>query len=144
MFMAAFSTYNQIQMSEKDQEKTAFITSQRLYCYRIMPFMLKNTRATYQRLVNQMFSKQIKRNMKVYVDNTLVKSKEEGSHLDDLKETFKTLRQYKMKLNPTKCAFGVSFRKFLGFMVSQRGIEANLEKVKAILEMSSPKIVKEM
>ena len=83
-----------------------------------MPFKLKNTGATYQRLVNQMFSKQIGRNMEVYVDDMLVKSKEEGSHSDDLKETFKTLRQYKMKLNPAKCAFGVSFGKFLGFMVS--------------------------
>ena len=91
-----------------------------------------------------MFSKQIGRSMKVYVNDMLVKSKEEGSHLDDLKETFETLRQYKMKLNPMKCAFGVSSRMFLGFMVSQQGIETNLEKVKAILEMSSPKIVKEV
>ena len=83
-----------------------------------MPFKLKNVGATYQRLVNQMFRKQIGRNMEVYVDDMLVKSKEEGSHLDDLKETFKTLRQYEMKLNLTKCAFGVSFEKFLGFMVS--------------------------
>ena len=82
--------------------------------------------------------------MEVYVDDMLVKSKEEGSHLDDLKKTFKTLRQYKMKLNLTKCAFGVSFRKFLNFMVSQEGIEANTEKVKAILEMSSPKTIKEV
>ena len=74
----------------------------------------------------------------------LVKSKEEESHLDNLKETFETLRQYKMKLNPTKCAFGVSLGKFLGFMVSQRGIEANPKKVKAILKMSSPKTVKEV
>lgn len=74
--------------------------------------------------------------MKVYVGNMLVKNKKEGSHLDDLKETFETLRQYKMKLNPTKCAFGVSSGKFLSLMVSQRGIEANLEMVKAILEMS--------
>ena len=83
-----------------------------------MPFKLKNVGATYQRLVNQMFRKQIGRNMEVYVDDMFVKSKKEGSHLDDLKETFKTLRQYKMKLNPAKCAFGVSFGKFLGFMVS--------------------------
>ena len=101
-----------------------------------MPFKLKNIGATYQRLVNQMFSKQIGRNMEVYVDDMLVKSKEEGSHLDDLKETFETLRQYKMKLNPTKCAFGVSSGKILNLMVSQRGIKANIEKVKAILEMS--------
>ena len=73
-----------------------------------MPFGLKNAGATYQRLVNQMFNKQIGRNMEVYVDDMLVKSKEEESHLDNLKETFETLRQYNMKLNPTKCAFRVS------------------------------------
>ena len=117
-FMDAFFRHNQIQMTEEDQEKTAFIISQRLYCYRIMPFGLKNVGETYQRLVNQMFSKQIGRNVEVYVDGMLVKSREEQNHLDDLEETFNTLRQYSMKLNPTKCAFGVSSRKFLGFMVS--------------------------
>ena len=89
-----------------------------------------------------MFSKQIGRNVKVYVDDMLDKSKEEENHLDDLKKMFNTLRQYNIKLNSAKCAFGVSFGKFLGFMVSQRGIEANPEKVKAILEMSSPKTIK--
>ena len=91
-----------------------------------------------------MFSKQIRRNVEVYVDDMLVKSKEEKDHLDDLKEMFDTLKQYSMKLNLAKCTFGVSSRKFLGFMVSQRGIEANPEKVRAILEMSSPKMIKEV
>ena len=109
-----------------------------------MPFGLKNVGAIYQRLVNKMFSKQIGRNMEVYVDDMLVKSKEELAHLDDLKEMFATLRQYQMKLNPSKCVFGVASGKFLGFMVSQRGIEANLEKVQAILDMMSPKAVKEV
>ena len=105
-------------MAEEDQKKIASITSQRLYCYKVMPFKLKNAGATYQRLVNKMFSKQIGRNMEVYVDDMLVKSREELAHLDDLKETFATLRQYHMKLNPRKCAFGVASGKFLGFMVS--------------------------
>ena len=109
-----------------------------------MPFGLKNAGATYQRLVNKMFSKKIGKNMKVYVDDMLVKSKEELAHLDDLKETFATLRQYQMKLNPSKCAFGVSSEKFLGFMVSQRGIKANPKKVQAILNMASPKTVEEV
>ena len=65
-----------------------------------------------------MFSKQIGRNVEVYVDDMLVKSKEEENHLDDLKETFNTLKQYNIKLNPAKCAFGVSFGKFLDFMVT--------------------------
>ena len=90
-FMDAFSGYNQIQMAEEDQEKIAFITSQELYCYRVMPFGLKNVGAMYQRLVNQMFSKQIERNVEVYMDNMLVKREEEEDHLDDLKEMFDTL-----------------------------------------------------
>ena len=143
-FMDAFSGYNQIKMAEKDQEKTAFITSQGLYCYKVMPFRLKNAGATYQRLVNKMFSRQIGRNMEVYMDDMLVKSKEKPTHLDDLKEMFATLRQYQMKLNLSKCAFGVASGKFLGFMVSQRGKEANLEKVKVILNMTSPKTMKEV
>ena len=117
-FMDAFLGYNQIKMAEEDQEKTAFITSQGPYCYKVMPFRLKNAGATYQRLVNKMFSKQIGRNMEVYMDDMLVKSKEELAHLDDLGETFATLRQYQMKLNPSKCTFGVASGKFLGFMVS--------------------------
>ena len=91
-----------------------------------------------------MFNKHIGRNVEVYVDDMLVKSREEKSHLDELKETLDTLRQYSTKLNKTKFAFGVSLGKFLSFMVSQRGIEANPKKVKAILEMSSPKMVKEV
>ena len=103
-----------------------------------MPFGLKNVGTTYQRLVNHMFRPQIGRNVEVYVDDMLVKSQDEGRHLDDLQETFDTLRQYHMKLNPSKYAFGVSLGKFLGFMVSHRGIEANPDKIQAILDMKSP------
>uniref|UniRef100_A0A2N9F200 Integrase catalytic domain-containing protein n=1 Tax=Fagus sylvatica TaxID=28930 RepID=A0A2N9F200_FAGSY len=115
-----------------------------LFCYKVMPFGLKNAGATYQRLMNRMFHDQIGRNVEVYVDDMLVKSKEEDGHLDDLRETFQTLRKYQMKLNPSKCAFGVYSGKFLGFMVSQRGIEANPDKIKAILEMQPPKNTKEV
>ena len=90
-----------------------------------MPFGLKNAETTYQRLVNHMFSHQIRRNVEVYIDNMLVKSKDEANQLDDLKETFSTLSKYNMKLNPAKCVSTVALGKFLGFMVSQRGIEAN-------------------
>ena len=85
-----------------------------------MPFRLKNVGATYQRLVNKMFTQQIGQNVEVYVDDILVKSKREGVHLDDLRETFETLHLYDMKLNPSKCVFRVALGKFLGFMVSQR------------------------
>ena len=142
--MDAFSGYNQIKMDEADQEKTSFVTSQGLFCYEVMPFGLKNTGATYQRLVNHMFRLQIGRNVEVYVDDMLVKSLDEGKHLDDLQETFNTLRRYNMKLNPSKCAFGVASGKFLGFMVSHRGIEANPEKIKAILDMKPPQNIKEV
>ena len=85
-----------------------------------------------------MFRPQIGRNVEVYVDDMLVKSQDEEIHPDDLQETFDTLRQYNMKLNPSKCAFGVSSRKFLGFMVSHKGIEANPYKIQAILDMKPP------
>ena len=91
-----------------------------------------------------MFRQQIGRNVEVYVDDMLVKSLDEKKHLDDLQETFDTFRRYNMKLNPSKCAFGVSSGKFLGFMVSYRGIEANPNKIQAILNMESPKNVKEV
>ena len=116
--MDAFSGYNQIVMDEDDQEKTSFISSKGLFCYRVMPFGLKNAGATYQQLMNKMFHNQIGRNVEVYIDDMLVKTKDEDKHLDDLEETFKTLRQYRMKLNPSKCVFSVSPGKFLEFMVS--------------------------
>ena len=109
-----------------------------------MLFELKNAGATYQRLMNKMFAHQIGRNVQVYMDNMLVKSIREDDHLDDLKETYDTLCSYNMKLNLKKCAFGVTTRKFLGFLVSLRGIEVNPDKIKAIMELTLPKNVKEV
>jgi hypothetical protein len=143
-FMDAFSGYNQIRMAESDQEKTSFTTDRGLYCYKVMPFGLKNAGATYQRLVNKMFEAQIGRNMEVYVDDMLVKSLTSCDHVTDMAEAFDTLRKYHMKLNPQKCAFGVDSGKFVGFMVSQRGIEANPDKVRAILEMPSPRTTNQL
>ena len=117
-FMDAFSGYNQIRMDEADQEKTSFVTSQGLFCYKVMPFGLKNAGVTYQRLMNKMFANQIRRNVQVYVDDMLVKSRRKEDHLKDLEETFGTLRSYNMKLNLSKCAFRVTMEKFLGFMLS--------------------------
>ena len=143
-FMDAFSRYNQIRLDETDQEKTSFVTSQGLFCYKVMPFKLKNAEATYQRFVNKMFIQQIGRNVEVYIDDMLVKSMKEDCYLDNFRETFETLRLYDMKLNPNKCVFGVSLGKFLGFMVSQKGVEANPNKSQAILEMTPPKNIKEV
>ena len=105
-------------MDETDQENTSFVTSQGLFCYKVMPFGLKNVSAMYQRLMNKIFAHQIGRNVQVYVDDMLLKSRREDDHLDGLKETFDTLRSYNMNLNPSKCTFGVIIGKFLWFMVS--------------------------
>ncbi|GAV72988.1 RVT_1 domain-containing protein/NMT domain-containing protein/NMT_C domain-containing protein/Lycopene_cycl domain-containing protein, partial [Cephalotus follicularis] len=101
-------------------------------------------RATYQRLVNKIFESQIGRNMEVYVDDMLVKTPGGNPHIKDLGETFEVLRRYQMKLNPSKCTFGVSSGKFLGFMVSDRGIEANPEKISAVQELRPPQTIRDV
>ena len=118
-FMDGFRRYNQIWMAPKDAEKTAFRTPIGNFYYMVMPLRLKNASATYQILVNCMFSQQIGRNVEVYVDDMLVKSRDKVDHLNDLEETFNTLHKYKMKLNLAKCVFVVALGKFLGLMVSQ-------------------------
>ena len=134
----AFSRYHQIPMHPPDAEKTSFITPHGLYCYNVMPFGLKNARATYQRLVTQMFRPLLGRTMEIYIDDMLVKSKQRPDHADHLQQTFNLLREYGMKLNPLKCAFGVNAGRFLGFMVTQRGIKANPAQLKAILQSPAP------
>ena len=129
-FMDAFSRYNQIKLDKADQEK--------------MSFRLKNMGTTYQRLMNKMFAHQIGRSLQVYMDDMLVKSLQEDNHLSNLQETFDTLRSYNMKLNPSKCTFRVTTGKFLGFMVSQRGIKVNPNKIRAIMEMTPPTSIKEV
>lgn len=109
-----------------------------------MPFGLKNARATYQRLVNCMFTDQIGKTMEVYIDDLVVKSVRKKHHLMYLAQTFDILRQYKMKLNPNKCNFSVESRKFLEHMVSRRGVEANPTKIKVVLNMSAPCSIKEV
>nr|CAN63790.1 hypothetical protein VITISV_003629 [Vitis vinifera] len=132
-FLDAFSRYHQIPMSPADEEKTAFITPHSLYCYKVMPFGLKNVGATYQRLMTKIFKPLVSRTVEVYIDDIVVKSKTREEHVLHLQEVFHLLRKYGMKLNPSKCAFGVSAGKFLRFMVSQRGIEVSPDQVKARL-----------
>ena len=105
-------------MDLDDQENISFVTAQGTYCYRVMPFGLKNAEATYQRLVNKMFQKQIRTTMEVYIDDMLVKSTIAELHIAHMSEAFQILRNYNMKQNPAKCAFGVSTGKFLGFIVN--------------------------
>ncbi|KAL6312808.1 hypothetical protein AAG906_022536 [Vitis piasezkii] len=143
-FLDAFSGYHQIPMYPGDQEKTAFITPHGLYCYKVMPFGLKNAGATYQRLMTTIFKPLIGHTVEVYIDDIVVKSKDREEHVLHLQEVFHLLRRYGMKLNPSKCAFGVSAGKFLGFMVSQRGIEVSPDQVKAVMETPPPKSKKEL
>ncbi|XP_011093333.1 uncharacterized protein LOC105173330 [Sesamum indicum] len=142
--MDAYQGYHQIFMTKDDAEKTAFVTEKGVYCYNVMPFRLKNAGATYQRLVNQMFKDHIESTMEVYVDDMLVKSKQEDDHLTNLRTAFDIMLSYGMELNPSKCTFRVRGGKFLGYMVSERGIEANSEKMKAIMQLGSPKSIKEV
>ncbi|RVW31533.1 Retrovirus-related Pol polyprotein from transposon 17.6 [Vitis vinifera] len=143
-FLDAFSGYHQIPMSPDDEEKTAFITPHGLYCYKVMPFGLKNAGATYQRLMTKIFKPLIGHTVEVYIDDIVVKSKTREQHVLHLQEVFHLLRKYGMKLNPSKCAFGVSAGKFLGFMVSQRGIEVSPDQVKAVMETPPPRNKKEL
>ncbi|XP_073138042.1 uncharacterized protein [Henckelia pumila] len=143
-FMDAYQGYHQIPLAKEDQDKVSFTTSHGTFCYRVMLFGLKNAGATYQRLMDRVFASQIGRNVKVYVDDILVKSQDDVGLLADLKETFSTLKAYQVKLNPKKCVFGVRGGKFLGYMVTERGIEPNPEKVQAIRSMSAPRNLQEV
>src|SRR4051812_13863400 len=105
-------------MEPDDKEKTTFNLDSSTYFYKAMPFELRNTDATYQRLVNKMFKLQIDQSMEVYVDDMLVKSTKRDDHICNLKESFGVLRSYEMKLNPLKCIVGVASGKFLGFMIT--------------------------
>ncbi|GKU94475.1 hypothetical protein SLEP1_g7971 [Rubroshorea leprosula] len=140
----AYSGYHQVRMAPEDEVKTSFYAGDEIYCYVMMPFGLKNAGATYQKIVTIVFRAQIGRNLEVYVDDIVVKSSRAEDHLTDLTETFNNLRSCSMKLNPAKCTFGVELGKFLGFMVSRRGIEVNPEKIKAIEEMKSPRSTKDV
>nr|KYP67144.1 Transposon Ty3-I Gag-Pol polyprotein [Cajanus cajan] len=143
-FLDAYSGYNQIRMHPSDEEKTTFITENANFCYRVMPFGLKNVGATYQRLMDRVFREQISRNIEIYMDDIVVKSNSPAEHITDLAEIFGELRKHNMRLNPEKCTFGVRGGKFLGFMLSARGIEANRDKCQAVLDMRSQSNLKEL
>ena len=143
-FLDAYSGYHQISMCIDDEKKTAFVTPFGVYCYIKMPFSLKNVGSTYQKCIHIVLEGQIGRNIEAYIVDIVVKSKSRGELITDLKETFNNLRKNKMMLNPDKCTFGISSGKLLGYLVSQRGIEANPKKVKAIKDMQFPHSHKEV
>ncbi|XXG39834.1 hypothetical protein AAC387_Pa01g0694 [Persea americana] len=121
-FLDAYQGYHRIPLHTADQEKTAFITPRGTYCYKVMPFGLKNAGATYQRLVTKIFEAQLGKTVEVYIDDMVVKSKRSQDHLADLGQIFDILHQFQLKLNASKCGFGVGSGKFLGSLVTRRGI----------------------
>jgi len=114
------------------------------YCYKVMPFGLKNTGTTYQRLMDRILTPMLGQNVQAYVDEMVVTSKEQEQHVTDIKELLAIIDKYNLKLNPEKCVFGVELGKFLGFMLTERGIETNPDKCAAIIKMRSPATVKEV
>ncbi|GKB88332.1 reverse transcriptase domain-containing protein [Tanacetum coccineum] len=143
-FLDAYKGYHQIKMAEEDKEKTAFIINQGIFYYSIMSFGLKNVGATYQRLVDKAFQKQIDRNLEVYVDDLVIKIRTGKEVIRDIEETFKTLREINMKLNLKKCAFGIREGTFLGYKVDADGLRVCPDKVEAVLNLPSPKCLKDV
>ena len=137
-FLDAFQRYHQIPLALDDQERTVFVTPIGNYHYKVMPFGLKNAGTTYQRIMTRMFEPQLERNIEIYIDDMVVKSKAESEHINDLGNIFEILRKHKLRLNASKCSFGVRLGKFLGYMVTHRGIEVNLDQIKAINSLQPP------
>ena len=127
-----FSGYHQIFMNKADEEKTSFTTPFGTYCYVRMPEGLRNAGCTFNRMIKKVLGDQLGRNISAYVDDVVVRSKKKEDHIQDLRETFVNLRRHDLKLNPEKCVFGVRRGKLLGCMITERGIEANPEKIEAI------------
>ena len=143
-FLDAFQGYHQIPLAIDDQEKTAFVTPVGNYHYKVMPFGLKNAGSTYQRMMTKMFKPHLGKNVEVYIDDMVVKSKLVFKHLADLTSIFEILREHKLRLNASKCSFGVGLGKFLGYMVTHRGIEVKPDQIKVINNLQPPRNPKEV
>ena len=131
-------------MKESDQATTAFITPYGPFCFNTMPFGLKNAGATYQHMIQTCLEKQIGKTVEAYVDGVVIKTRHVETLIDDLRLTFDNLRAYDIKLNPEKCVFGVPTGKLLGFIVSNRGIEANPAKIRALSLLATPTDLKQV
>jgi hypothetical protein len=138
-FLDCYSGYHQISLVKEDEEKTAFITAFGAFCYTSMPFGLKNTGATYQRAIQTCLADHWGKRVEAYVDDVVIKTENSGNFIEDLQLVFSSLRRYRRKLNPKKYVFGVPTGKLLGFIVIHRGIEANPEKIEAIMKMEAPR-----
>jgi hypothetical protein len=141
-FLDAYFGYHQIKMKESDQLTTSFITPFGLYCYVTMPFGLRNAGATYQQCMQQVFGEHIRPIVEAYVDDIVVKTKRVSNLVNNLNVAFKCLKAKNIKLNPKKCVFGVPRGMLLGFIVSERGIEVNLQKITAITKMGPIRDIK--
>ena len=130
--MDEFLEYNQIMMTIMDKIKTAFITEWGTYCYKVIPFGLKNTGVTYQKAVTTLFHNMMHKEVEVYVDDMMVKSETREGNFEALDKFLARIKRYNLRLNPKKCVFGVTSGKLLGHIVSERGIEVDPEKIKAI------------
>ena len=137
-FLDAFQGYHQIPLALSDQEKAAFVTPIGNYHYKVMPFGLKNAGSTYQRMMTRMFESQLGKSIELYVDDTVVKSKVVSETVGDLEVIFDILRKHNLRLNASKCSFGVGSSKFLGYMVTHRGIEVSLDQIEAIQNLQPP------
>ena len=131
-FMDGFSGYNQIRMAPKDAEKMTFRTPIGNFYYTVILFGLKNAGATYQWTMTAIFHDMMHQELEDYVDDIMVKSKKREKHVQVLKKVFERCSTFKLRMNPLKCAFGVSSGKFLGFLVHRRGIDVDLAKAMAI------------
>ena len=143
-FLDAFQVYHQIPLALDDQEKTVSVTPVGNYHYKVMPFSLKNAGSIYQRMMTRMFKSQLGKNIEIYIDDMVVKSKVVLEHLGELGNIFEVLKKYKLRLNASKCSFGIGSDKFLVYMVTHRGIEVNLDQIKAINNLQSPQNPKEV
>ena len=133
-FMDSFMGYNQIKIVSKDMTKITFTTEWGIYCYTIMLIQLKNAGATYQRMAMALLHDMMHNEVEVYVDDMIVKSKDRGGHIINLMKFFERIKEYRLRLNIQKCTFGVIVGKLLGFLVSDKGIEVEVSKIKAILD----------
>jgi hypothetical protein len=143
-FLDAYSIFHQIQMAREDRKHTAFVIVDGLYCYVVMPYGLRNALPTFVWAMSKTFGDLIRDMIEIYVDNIIVKTKRGSTLVEDMTLVFDKLRATRTKLNPDKCVFGVSAGKLLAFLVSHRGIEANLEKIKAIAAMRPPTRIKDV
>lgn len=116
-------------MNPSDAAKTAFVTDLGVFAYKKMPFGLKNVESTYQHLVDQVFQNQIRRNVEMYIDDIVIKSRRPSDFPHDLWETLESMWHVGCILNPDKCSFGVQAKKFLGYLVSHQGLGINPNKL---------------